>query len=121
MASEALWEGGNLKISINGSAFFQVSPSYFLHNAYNAQINTGNTNPLAGEWAWTGTNEGTMSGSWGQSQIDLSSLIGPGDTLTIRFVLGVDGCNGTEGWYLDNVKLMVKGGVARRGGGRVTP
>lgn len=121
MASESLWDGGNLKLSINGSAFFRVSSSFFVHNGYNSRINTGNTNPLAGEWAWTGTNEGTMSGSWGQTQIDLSSLVGPGDTLAIRFDLGVDGCNGAEGWYVDNVEIVVKGGSARRSSGRVTP
>jgi len=121
MASELLWDGGNLKLSINGSAFFQVPLDFFLHNGYNVRINHGNTNPLAGEWAWTGTNEGTMSGSWGQTQIDLSLLVEAGDTLAIRFDLGVDGCNGAEGWYVDNVRIVAKGGSARRGLGRVTP
>ncbi len=121
MASESLWDGGNLKLSINGSAFFRVSSSFFLHNGYNSRINTGNTNPLAGEWAWTGTNEGTMNGSWGQTQIDLSSLVGPGDTMSLRFDLGVDGCNGAEGWYVDNIEVIVTASSQRRSGGRIAP
>jgi len=63
----------------------------------------GNTNPMAGEPAFTGTDGGSVNGSWGQSRIDLGAYAGAGDTLRLRFELGVDGCNGLHGWYVDNV------------------
>ncbi len=121
VATEPSWDGGNLKISINGGPFIQVSPSAFLFNPYNGRLESGNTNPLAGQRAFTGTNAGLLSGSWGQSQIDLGSMVTPGDRLAIRFDLGVDGCNGARGWYVDNVKVIVTGTTARRSGGRLRP
>jgi hypothetical protein len=45
-------------------------------------------------------------GSWGQSQINLSAVgVKPGDTISIRFDFGRDGCGGNDGWYVDNVQL----------------
>ena len=35
----------------------------------------------------------------------MRNYAGPGDTVEIRFDLGVDGCNGSVGWYVDNVDL----------------
>ena len=87
----------------------------------NDRINTGNTNPLAGQWAWTGTDQGTLSGSWGQSQIELGSFVSPGDRITVTFDFGVDGCNGAVGWYVDNVRVTVTALSPRLGGRRVTP
>jgi len=61
-----------------------------------------NTNPLAGEPAYTGQDQGELVGSWGRSQIDLRALAEPGDTIRVRFDFGVDGCTGVEGWYIAN-------------------
>ena len=121
VATEPDWDGGNIKISINGGGFMQVSLSSFLFNPYNGRINSANTNPIAGEQAFTGTDAGSLSGSWGQSQIDLGSLVSGGDQLVLRFDLGVDGCNGAKGWYVDNVKITVTGLASRQSGGRVRP
>ena len=30
-----------------------------------------------------------------------------GDTIQIRFDIGRDGCGGIDGWYVDNVKVVV--------------
>ena len=46
-----------------------------------------------------------VTGSWGQSQVDLSSFAVTGNTIRLRFEFGVDGCNGLDGWYLDDVTL----------------
>ena len=43
---------------------------------------------------------------------------GPGDTVQIRFTLGVDGCNGVDGWYLDHIQILEVDEVARRPEGR---
>jgi len=111
VATEAEWDGGNLKISVNGAAFQPVPSSAFQFNAYNGTLQTaagGNTNPLAGEQAFLGTDAGSLGGSWGQSQVDLSGLAGPEDSFRLRFDLGVDGCNGVDGWYLDNVQVCTE-------------
>ncbi|HSH04524.1 MAG TPA: M36 family metallopeptidase [Anaerolineae bacterium] len=103
------WDGGNLKISINGGAFTLVPNSAFTFNGYPGTLNTagaGNDNPLAGQAAFTGANGGSVAGSWGQSQLDLSSLgVNPGDSVQLRWELGTDGCNGWDGWYVDDVQI----------------
>ena len=107
-STEEGWDGGNLKISVNGGAFALVPASAFTFNGYGDSLNgpgQGNDNPLAGEEAFTGSDEGTLSGSWGQSQVDLSLFADEGDTIQLRFELGLDGCNGRIGWYVDDVRL----------------
>jgi Zn-dependent metalloprotease len=122
LATEPEWDGGNLKISVNGGPFVLVPGSAFRFNPYNGRITaSGNANPLAGEPAFTGTDEGSMGGSWGQSQVELSRVATAGDRVRLRFDLGVDGCNGAEGWYLDRVVVTATGAEARRGGSRVRP
>jgi Zn-dependent metalloprotease len=110
VATEAGWDGGNLKISINGGPYILVPPSAFTFNPYNTTLNSaaaGNTNPLAGEAAFSGTDGGSLFGSWGKSQIDLAALgVVRGDTIRLRFDFGMDGCTGNDGWYVDNVEVV---------------
>ena len=110
IATEAGWDGGNLKISINGGAFAVVPASAFTFNPYNATLNTaaaGNTNPLAGQPGFTGTDGGEVHGSWGPSQIDLTKIgVAAGDTIQLRFDFGMDGCTGIDGWYVDDIKIL---------------
>jgi len=109
VATEAGWDGGNLKISINGGPYNVVPSSAYKFNAYNTTLQTqaaGNTNPLAGQPAFSGTDGGSLFGSWGQSQINLSTLgVLPGDDIRLRYDFGMDGCTGNDGWYLDNVTI----------------
>ncbi|MBZ0115305.1 MAG: M4 family metallopeptidase [Thermoanaerobaculia bacterium] len=108
VATEADYDGGNVKIKVNGGAFQVIDPADFSFNPYNGvlfDLAGGNTNPIAGEVAFMGANGGSLSGSWGQSQILLGAYAGPNDSVQIRFDLGVDGCNGTVGWYVDNVTV----------------
>ena len=72
------------------------------------------TGPLAGEPAFTGTDGGKTTGSWGTSRIDLRKLAKPGQKLQLRFDLGIDGCGGVDGWYLDNLKVATCKPKARR-------
>jgi Zn-dependent metalloprotease len=110
VATEAGWDGGNLKISINGGPFELVPATAYLFNPYNMTLQTaaaGNTNPLAGQPAFSGTDGGELTGSWGESQIDLESLgVELGDTIRLRYDFGMDGCNGNDGWYVDDVQLI---------------
>ena len=106
VATEALFDGGNVRVSLDGAEFVLIDEDSFVFNAYNGTINDGdNTNPLAGEPAFTGFNEGTVTGSWGESQIDLGAYAAAGDTIQIQFRFGVDGCNGLDGWYVDDVEV----------------
>jgi Zn-dependent metalloprotease len=108
VATEPSWDGGNLKISVNGGAWTQVSASNFVYNAYNATLATagqGNTNPIAGQAAFTGTDAGSLAGSWGRSIINLAPYAVPGDKVRIRFEFGGDYCGGNLGWYVDDVSV----------------
>ncbi|NJC96332.1 MAG: hypothetical protein FIB03_08345, partial [Anaerolineae bacterium] len=109
VATEAGWDGGNLKISVNGGPYQVVPPSAYKFNPYNTTLQTaaaGNTNPLAGQPGFSGTDGGSLFGSWGQSQVNLTMLgVKPGDNIRLRFDMGMDGCTGNDGWYVDNVTV----------------
>jgi len=111
VATETEWDGGNLKISVNGGAFGVVPSSAFRFNPYNATLRSAsgspaNTNPLAGQAAFTGTDGGSLGGSWGRSQVDLSAVgVKPGDVVRLRFDFGLDGCTGNDGWYVDDLAI----------------
>lgn len=114
VATEAGVDGGQLELSVNGGPFQLVSQSNYIYNypktAYAAPPPAGNnTNPNPTEPAWTGANVGTPPsappGSWGTTIIDLSSLTNPGDSVKIRFNWSQDGCNGVDGWYVDNIRV----------------
>jgi hypothetical protein len=104
VASEFTFDGGNLKISINGGAYTLVPSSAYTFNAYNTTLQP--TNPLATQPGFSDTDGGQVTGSWGQSQINLVAVgVKPGDTIRLRFDFGMDGCAGIDGWYVDNVKV----------------
>jgi Zn-dependent metalloprotease len=109
VATETGWDGGNISISINGGPYTIVPASAFLFNAYNMTLQTvaaGNTNPLAGQPGFSGTDGGQPTGSWGESQIDLTALgVKSGDRIRLRFNFGMDGCTGIDGWYVDNIEI----------------
>ena len=108
VGTEAGWDGGNVKISVNGGAWQLVKAADFIYNAYNTTLATagaGNTNPLAGQPAFSGSDAGSVSGSWGRSIVNLAPYARPNDKVKLRFELGNDGCGGTFGWYLDDVTV----------------
>lgn len=109
MATEVGWDGGLVKLSVNGAEAEVIPTDAYLVNGPNGEMETeaaGNTNPLAGEEGFTGTDGGEVTGSWGTSQVDLSALgVKAGDVVQVEFVVGRDGCNGLDGWYVDNVEV----------------
>lgn len=109
MASESQFDGGNVKISVNGGAWVVVQRGDFVYNAYNDTLLTaaqGNNNPLAGQPAFTGTDAGSVAGSWGRSIINLANYAKAGDKIRIRFEFGNDQCTGSpSGWYVDDVNV----------------
>lgn len=108
MASEVGFDGGNVKIKVNGGAWQLVQAADFVYNPYNMTLETagaGNTNPMAGQPAFSGADGGSVTGSWGRSIVNLAPYAGVNDKIKIRFDMGTDGCGGTFGWYLDDVKV----------------
>jgi len=106
VATEAGFDGGNLKVSVGGAPWQLLEPESFIYNPYNTTLisaDSGNTDPLAGEPAFSGTDGGSVDGTWGRSIIDLDSYLNAGDQFQLRFDLGSDGCNGAFGWYIDKV------------------
>ena len=104
IATELSLDGGSLKVSVNDGPYIPIDPSDFTFNAYNASLaaaSAGNTNPLAGQPAFSGSG----GGGWIQSIVDLSRYAGPGDTIRLRFDFGANGCGGVDGWYTDDVKV----------------
>ncbi len=106
MASENTYDGGNVKVSVNGGAFTLVPADAYLFNAPLGQLDAG-TVPMANEAAFTGTDGGQLGGSWGTSIIDLAKVAKAGDSVKVRFDMGRDGCGGVDGWYVDDVKVQV--------------
>jgi cysteine-rich repeat protein len=113
VATEPLFDGGNLKISVDGGPWVVVPEAAFHHNAYNDALAPAeylgfplNSNPMAGEPAFTGSDGGSVSGSWGQSHVALSGLAAPGASVRFRWEMGLDCGAGRVGWYLDDVRLI---------------
>jgi hypothetical protein len=107
VATEPGYDGGNLKISVNHGPWQLVEPAAYTYNPYNTTLFTSelNTNPMAGEPAFSGTDGDSVEGSWGRSHVSLSSYAGPGDAVQLRFDLGRDLCFGFTGWYVDDPTL----------------
>jgi cysteine-rich repeat protein len=107
------WDGGNLRIKVNGSSFNLVPESAIEMRPYNTTLKTAldefgdpyNTNPLADQRAFTGTDGGVPTGRWGQTRINLSGIASAGDSIQLRFDFGVDCALGDVGWYVDDVQF----------------
>jgi Zn-dependent metalloprotease len=105
---EAGWDGGQILLSVDGGAWQQVHFSHFTFNPYRFLLFTtqqGNTNPMAGQAAFTSSDGGTVLGSWGRSHVNLAPYAGPGQSVRLRFDVGNDYCTGMFGWYVDDVTL----------------
>ena len=129
VATEAGYDGGNIKYSLNNGEWTILPKSAFTQNGYNITLEySTNDSPLKGQVAFSGTDGGSLSGSWGQSIIDLSKIgVTAGSTIQFRFDMGSDGCNGTDsGWYIDeiyvyNCSLLSVENIQKNNGVKVFP
>jgi Zn-dependent metalloprotease len=104
------FDGGNLTVSVNGGPFVVVPATAYTFNPYNREILPpgATANPLAGQTAFSGTDEGSTEGTWGDSRVDLTGLASAGDTVRLQWAFGNDECNDSnafKGWYVDDVRL----------------
>ncbi len=104
MATEAGFDGGNVKVSVNGGAYTEIPLSAFVFNPYNTPLSA--TSPLDGQEGFSGTDGGVPIGSWGTTIINLSAIgVTAGAQVKLRLDMGRDGCGGLDGWYVDNIKV----------------
>lgn len=94
--TETRYDGGNVKVSVNGGPFQTVSPvgGYPLAAIYN-----GFSNPLGGQPGYAEV----MGRQWRKATFDLTGIASEGNTVSIRFDFGAD--NNTlvyRGWYVDD-------------------
>ncbi len=93
---ESRFDGGNVKVSINGGAFQTITP---VGGYPNESILGTFSNPLAGQPGYANT-----SGSqWTKVTFDLTGIAAEGNTIAIRFDFG----SGSDtrlyrGWYIDD-------------------
>ena len=83
VATELGFDGGNLKIRANGNGVYTVvaRPTSLSTRTTPSMPVAGNTNPMAGEPAYTGTDGGEIFGTWGRTHVDLTSYAQPGDKI----------------------------------------
>lgn len=110
VATEPDFDGGNLKVRVNGGPWQQILAGDFSFNPYNDVLFTEddhNSNPLAGEQAFSGTNAGAAkAGSWGYSLVNLARYARAGDVIQLRWDFGSDCAVGRIGWYVDDVDVV---------------
>ncbi len=88
------YDGGNVKVSTDGGATFQViTPA----RGYDGTASSGNAG-IPGEPCFTNIHE-----TWQQDVFDLSAFAG--QQVIIRFHFGSDGSVNRNGWYIDDVVL----------------
>jgi hypothetical protein len=107
IASEPEYDGGNIKYSTDGGNTWALVPSSsFTVNPYNMAVTSenDNLNPMVGEDVFSGTDQNSEDSVWGQSVINLSSLgVIANSNIKFRWEFGSDGCNGKDGWYIDEI------------------
>ncbi|OIJ24640.1 M4 family metallopeptidase [Nocardioides luteus] len=98
------YDGGNVKVSVNGGEFKLVDQAAYAFNAPGGTM-SADSGYMEGEPAWTGSDGNSFTGKWGTTIVKLDSVAAAGDTVQFRFDFGRDGCGGARGWAVDNVKV----------------
>jgi len=98
------WDGGTLAINVDGERWHAIPATAFYHNGYNRTLYSalhGNTNPLAGEPAFSGAGL-----DWYTSLVHLGGFVSGGETIQIRFDFGKNCWSfGALGWFVDDVRV----------------
>jgi hypothetical protein len=97
------WDGGQLRMSVNGGAFTTVSASAFSAGGYEATALIGN-HPLNGQAAWNGDSPGYSGPAFITSQADLGQF-SPGTAVQVQLVAAWDECTtgSNPSWQVDSI------------------
>lgn len=93
---ESSYDGGNVKVSINGGAYTLINPV----GGYSDVISTSYGNPLGGQNAFT-----SASSTWVNAQFDLAGIVNQGDNVVFRFDFGSDTSIQEAGWFIDDLSF----------------
>jgi hypothetical protein len=96
----ACYDGGIVEVSTDGSQFTPVPASAIRNDPYRGPVTASFGNPLGDLNAWC--NRQPVR-NWADTLIDLSNWAG--QTVYLRWRLGTDNAVGTEGWYVDDVRV----------------
>ncbi len=89
------WDGGNIEISVDGGDWELLVPV----EGYSHTVWSSSTSPIPpGTAVWSGESD------WQEALFDLTGYSG---SVRIRCVFGSDGSVTREGWYIDDVRLMM--------------
>ena len=92
------YDGGILEASIDGGAFEQVPDSALITDPYNGTVDSGFSNPIAGQLAWCDAQPYT------ESLVDISAYAG--HDVQFRFRLATDTSVGAPGWHIDDIVVQ---------------
>jgi len=100
-----LWDGGQVRISVNGGPFTPVSPDNFTANGYAQGLIQG-SGILNGQRAFNGDSPGYASGQFITSSVILGKF-NQNDTIAIQFVGAWDDCStgSKPGWVIKSLQL----------------
>jgi hypothetical protein len=100
------WDGGALRISVNGGAYTNVPDACFTANGYNNTVGGASapTSELLNQRAFTGTSTGYATPSFIITELNLGPF-SVNDTIAIQFLAAWDDCSeGQEpNWQIDSV------------------
>jgi hypothetical protein len=102
---DSAYDGGIIEISVESGPWTLLIPDGGYNNTI--RYTAGGGNPYTGPFAG-GTPCFSGSINWTPVVVDLSGYSG---SLQIRFHFGSDQATAIEGWYVDNVDIVFRGGV----------
>lgn len=109
-----LWDGGQIRMSVNGGDFVEVPAEAFSANGYADAGTIIGAGILNGLFAFNAASEGYADGTYITSVANLGTFVA-GDSITIQFLGGWDNCTtgGTPNWEVKSIvsEQLVLGSV----------
>jgi len=102
--TESYYDGGNVKISTDGGATWQLLGAYL--DPYPEDAASSNNEGIPGEPCFS-----SASGGWQEVSFDLSAY--GGETIMLRWHFGSDGSVTDPGWFIDDVLVTGEYGGSR--------
>lgn len=98
------WDGGQVRLSVNGGSYTTVQATNFTANGYKTDIVITGNNILTNQYAFNEASDGWSAGTLIQSIATLGTF-NPGDQLSIQFAGAWDEYTtaGNPGWEIDSL------------------